>query len=851
MLRQSLAILVLVAAVLPQSAIGEYATESLVLYMDARQPGAYPQAAWVPLIGTGGQLYDEGRSGHMPSWRSQGGDRYTFGWTSGTGGGKLGGFSGLTFPGSRVSDADFTIEIWVRPARASLLAEGRMHLFGNQKRNGTGYRLTARTRKEGGFSIEFDMRDTSREAVGFGVETAADFRLGEWHQIALTYRGSSGTPPAVTVFVNGSEKPSARFGHFDNLHEARLGSLVWPTIGLRGATSSDTADSTRHYFGGDIALVRFYRRALDGREVYRNFLNDRPWIMGAPETRGTDYVSWTEGSHREAMKRLPVDRRVTIAQDADDELYLCRADVAVTESGKLLCVFIESDNHNGERFQNIAMSESLDDGHTWADPHDRSRSYGILAYGRADQEGYRHSTPNIQTLPDGRLVISTGRARGKPPLDVPVLTLFWSEDEGRTWSEAQHVWESQGTAVDRVRQLSNGDLIVGMHNRKQPDYPETGATQEVIFRSTDGGATWMRVPQICASHRYKSWHEASFVELGEGRIVMFVGDLTRHAFPTFWCFSDDWGYNFTEPVMAPWFGQKNEAGILRSGKTFVTFRQHGGEQGYSAWLGVPLEDTTIMPVVSHAYNQKRIRLLDDRLVMESGEGSFEGVMYVLPPTSTPEDRVVFEARMRCIAAEPNACQIGIGTPIAFDPGRNRVYLKEKPAVGFEIRDLAAFHDYRIVRDSGQLQIWCDGRLRLTADVTGLITPESPMWDPRGRNISFGNYSEDLHHIRFRDNEGRSEWQRVTVEVEAHTFPSYRWSWDAESRVYPDQYIRDRQIMLELEGSNWSTDYGYGGWVQLADDSIFVVDYTRGDGVDHPVTKKPFIRGYFLYESDFD
>jgi hypothetical protein len=57
-------------------------------------------------------------------------------------------------------------------------------------------------------------------------------------------------------------------------------------------------------------------------------------------------------------------------------------------------------------------------------------------------------------------------------------------------------------------------------------------------------------------------------------------------------------------------------------------------------------------------------------------------------------------------------------------------------------------------------------------------------------------------------------------------------------------------MLELNNSFVNGHCGYGGWTQLPDITIFVVDYTKGDGQDMPVQTQPFIRGYFLRESDF-
>ena len=88
-------------------------------------------------------------------------------------------------------------------------------------------------------------------------------------------------------------------------------------------------------------------------------------------------------------------RHVTIARD--DNLYEAFPDICLLPSGKLLCIYRESDFHVASTSRTMLI-ESEDRGHTWTNPRqlDVRRSFA------ADRAIW--NAPRIGRLADGRLV---------------------------------------------------------------------------------------------------------------------------------------------------------------------------------------------------------------------------------------------------------------------------------------------------------------------------------------------------------------------------------------------------------------------------------------------------------------
>ncbi len=820
-----------------------HVTNGLVLYMDASESGNDPSNYWKPISGgsansLAGYLYGCGQM-HKPYLKSDpvsGGHLWYYRIEAdSTGGGQIGGF------GSEVNfdyDRDFTVEAWIRTTEnCPEPVNGRGVVF-SDKSGSTGYRFGVRNDGTGKYYMELLMRDTTGPVLtafrGTGVSGCA---FGTWYHVVATYDGRTGDGPIIKFYKDGVSAGSYTGAYEDSRDPDFIPEFNSAAIGAK------TFGTGGYYFDGDIAKVRVYNRILDATEVQQNYnenlraeagiapsntISD-PGYVPPVENLDQSYPTYTQGPHREKMKYLPVSRRRTVFIDPD--LYFCRVDVCKTLSGKLVCTFLAANDHSGSLFSNVVVSESPDNGHTWT-------FYRTIMYGSYD-------LPKIQCLSDGRLVITV---RGGP--------INWSYDEGATWIQAPY---PEGT--DKMRELSNGDLVIPAQRFRSAGSPNE-ELEETLRRSYDNGISWWPIPDVVQSAYRKFFDEGSVWELPNRKLAAYCREDNYRYYPMFLNFSTDFGHTWTSPQMSPLFGHRPAGGNLAGGRTLLTYRQIGGDVGYVAWLGSPEQDRNVFPIVARDI-ENRINLQADRIVMNSGAGDNAATMYTMPPTSTPADRIVMETEMRCLMAGADGCVICPGVVFNMDPAAGRVYLREDTGIGFSV-NVTEFHTYKFDRNGSWLKVWCDGVLQIDRDISSVMAMTDPsiildantrpgmyIRAENGRNVLFGNWPYYRWSANFyRNNTAHSEWKSMKVDVYAEEFPSYHWQWDATSGVYPDQYLRDRQIMLETEGSYKQSDCGYGSWVQLDDGTILVMNYTRGDGRDMPVQTKPFIRSYFLYEEDF-
>ena len=96
--------------------------------------------------------------------------------------------------------------------------------------------------------------------------------------------------------------------------------------------------------------------------------------------------------------------------------------------------------------------------------------------------------------------------------------------------------------------------------------------------------------------------------------------------------------------------------------------------------------------------------------------------------------------------------------------------------------------------------------------------------------------QPLRGIRYEENSGISEWRSFTAHVRNRRDQSVDWTWSAKNG-FPDQFRRDRIMVLERNGSFAGGDSGYSSWDQLPDGKIVAVDYTSGEeGRRHPMLR---------------
>lgn len=254
----------------------------------------------------------------------------------------------------------------------------------------------------------------------------------------------------------------------------------------------------------------------------------------------------------------------------DDSVYECFPDLTRTKSGKLICVFRESEHHGKLNGSRLVYTESLDEGKTWSEKK---------ALTPRMCEAFAYNCPRISTLPSGEIVIICDvldRSVDEDLLKDCVQHVFTSTDDGNTWS-APRTLDIQGIVPDKYQVLSCGRHIFGVHRRD----PETKTLTQYGYFSDDGGKTWTETI-IAKDARYELC-EVSIVEMENGILVAFMRENSGLGICCMKAISKDYG--------ATWEGvyetnidacHRPVVGKCENGKFLMTYRFMQGGKG---WLG--------------------------------------------------------------------------------------------------------------------------------------------------------------------------------------------------------------------------------------------------------------------------
>ena len=273
--------------------------------------------------------------------------------------------------------------------------------------------------------------------------------------------------------------------------------------------------------------------------------------------------------------------KVTVSRH--DNVYELLPDIVRLPSGKLICIYRESDGHVVRRFSNIVLRSSSDGGHTWS----RRRA---LAEARQDEKGLilEWNCPRIQQMKDGRLLALCDLFPCFPEEGADLtnshIVFWWSEDEGETWSEPEHT-PIFGIVPDRVIELPSGAWLFATQDRMTGDESDRDGTYtQLTHRSEDKGMTWEGPFIVAQDERYQLC-EGSTVLLPDGELVCYMRENSGRNFPGFKSFSSDEGRTWDGVYETPMSGcHRPVAGLLPSGKMLVTYRyrQAGSTGSYSA-----------------------------------------------------------------------------------------------------------------------------------------------------------------------------------------------------------------------------------------------------------------------------
>ncbi len=265
----------------------------------------------------------------------------------------------------------------------------------------------------------------------------------------------------------------------------------------------------------------------------------------------------------------------------DDKWYLAFPDVAMTVSGKLICIYSQCTHHHNREVTQIMQVTSADRGRTWSDPTPLSEQ---LIQSRG---GWHWNCPRISRLRDGRLVAVCDKLFGKGAdhSDVDKQTnVYWlSSDDGATWDGPHHT-PVFGIVPDQLVELQRGPHVgrwlLSAHSRVRLE-PGVKCAQRTWW-SDDQGRSWQGPATIAQSSEY--WFcEGSTMELPDGTLVCFLRENSGMGYDAFKTISTDGGESWSEPMKFPLPGcLRPVSGMLLDGRVLITHRMR---QGGKSWSG--------------------------------------------------------------------------------------------------------------------------------------------------------------------------------------------------------------------------------------------------------------------------
>lgn len=266
----------------------------------------------------------------------------------------------------------------------------------------------------------------------------------------------------------------------------------------------------------------------------------------------------------------------------DDTIYQAWPDLALTKSGKLVCVFSECTHHGDRSYTRIMMAESTDRGRTW------SSKRPVTVPGKlGGPTGFYWNCARITALKDGRLAVVVDKIRSRDENDTaPDSRTNWlilSEDEGKTWSEPIKT-PVTGIVPDKLLELKHGGnkgrWLLSAHMANKTVNPQEW--KQNVWISDDKGASWQG-PFVAGYEPGLMLCEGSILEMPEGQLVCFMRENSFRGLDCYKTISLDGGKTWSSVIQMPIPGcHRPVAGILQSGKVLIT---HRFLQGGKGWLG--------------------------------------------------------------------------------------------------------------------------------------------------------------------------------------------------------------------------------------------------------------------------
>ena len=259
----------------------------------------------------------------------------------------------------------------------------------------------------------------------------------------------------------------------------------------------------------------------------------------------------------------------------DDSLYEAFPDLVKTDSGRLICIYTECAHHGNRDLSRIVFRTSDNRGKSWSSVH-------ALTERRSDSQYY--NCARISRLHDGRIVISCDYISGEKLTDTREIKLWFSSDDGESWSEPMIIPGAHAIMPDKLIELKSGRWLIAAHSPSET----TGKLTEYLWYSDDKGKTWSERVTVASDPRYNLC-EASLLEVEPDAVVAYLRENSWMGYDCFKTISRDGGLTWNGVYNVPLPGcHRPTAGLLKDGRILITYRFM---QGGSGWLGSWTQNT--------------------------------------------------------------------------------------------------------------------------------------------------------------------------------------------------------------------------------------------------------------------
>ena len=287
----------------------------------------------------------------------------------------------------------------------------------------------------------------------------------------------------------------------------------------------------------------------------------------------------------------------TITVSRNDEIYEAFADIAQAPDGVLVCTYRESMCHSSRPWSRVIVRRSFDRGLSWGPRQvviERNREQTIAGAGRLNCSRITACADGTLLLIVDLLLRETFTEYLEPNMCMNLL--FRSTDSGATWEGPGETGISEGI-VPSIKELSDGRLIVGVTEqwpgaKGEEDFVEV----QTAYLSEDKGRNWegpFKIPNPGEpTLNGAPWrlNEGDFVELDDGALVCYIREDGERICG--WkSLSRDGGRTWSVPKRTQMMHclGRPSTGRLRSGEIAVTYRV---SCGLSTSLGLYVETPT-------------------------------------------------------------------------------------------------------------------------------------------------------------------------------------------------------------------------------------------------------------------